>query len=122
MVVKTKAPCAEYKVRSGKDGRCVYIKCPPNYVRKGKSCVEKKCPGKLVRVGTRCRAPCKQGYIRNTKGDCQFVAPKQGYVINKITGRQVKRDGPIGLWMRGKGPNPYPLGGNKAYSQYSAKK
>lgn len=114
----TQNVCPKYKVRAGKNGRCVYVTCPVGHTRKGGSCVEKPCKKGLQRVGSRCRVKCT-GSQMMVNGRCQTMS-KPNHVMNKITGRLVKADGAIGLWIKGKGPNPY--GSQKSYRQYAAKK
>lgn len=76
---------------------------------------KKPCKGNKVPQGRRryCVKPCKTGQTRKN----YVCKGKAGYVLNELSGRYVKRSGPTGKWIAGKGPAPSKFGRDTSYRQ-----
>ena len=69
-------------------------------------------PGKEKNKKGRCVKKCHRTEIRGTDGKCKKPR-KTGYILNPASNRYVSRDGPTGLFLRGKGPDPRTASRNK---------
>lgn len=66
-------------------------------------------PGKEKNKSGRCVKKCdRRTEIRGPDGRCVVMKKprKTGFILNPASNRYVSRDGPTGLFLRGKGPDP----------------
>ena len=72
--------------------------------------------GKEKNKNGRCVKKCRDLFERNSAGKCKKVktqkvkTPPPGYILNRLTNRFIKEDGPTGKYILWGGPKPRSMG------------
>jgi len=74
--------------------------------------------GKVKNKNGRCVKKCRDLFERNNAGKCKKVTqevlkmytPPPGYMLNLLTNRYIKKDGPTGKYIISGGPKPRSMG------------
>ena len=72
--------------------------------------------GKEKNKNGRCVKKCRDLFERNSAGKCKKVktqkvkTPPPGYILNRLTNRFIKEDGPTGNYIAWGGPKPRSMG------------
>ena len=72
--------------------------------------------GKEKNKNGRCVKKCRDLFERNSAGKCKKVktqkvkTPPPGYILNRLTNRFIKEDGPTGKYILWGGPKPKSMG------------
>ena len=66
--------------------------------------------GKEKNKNGRCVKKCRDLFERNSAGKCKKVTPPYGYMLNLLTNRFIRINGPTGEYIRGVSPKPRSMG------------
>ena len=66
--------------------------------------------GKEKNKNGRCVKKCRDLFERNSAGKCKRVTPPYGYMLNLLTNRFIRINGPTGEYIRGVSPKPRSMG------------